>query len=132
MRAPSLNTGPGIANPSIVLTASISGVRRFNVISYSLFPTSRDVDFSRNLFYGSLPGTLPAKLTYLSVEGNLLSGSIPANLSSANSLSTLVFRDNYLSGSIPAELANLSTLRYVSETVIVLLTVRVSIWSALT
>ena len=70
------------------------------------------------LFLGSnqLSGSIPAELGSLnSLEGlglyeNQLSGSIPVELGKLNSLITLNLNDNQLSGSIPAELGSLNNL----------------------
>eukprot|EP00656_Telonema_subtile_P024865 TRINITY_DN2701_c0_g1_i1.p2 TRINITY_DN2701_c0_g1~~TRINITY_DN2701_c0_g1_i1.p2 ORF type:complete len:124 (+),score=18.32 TRINITY_DN2701_c0_g1_i1:142-513(+) len=46
------------------------------------------------------------------LSGNLLTGSIPSELSSLTSLTLLVVNTNSLSGSIPAQLSSLTALQY--------------------
>ena len=52
------------------------------------------------------------RVTILVLEGNGLSGEIPAELVSLSNLSWLMLNGNGLSGEIPAELGNLSNLEH--------------------
>ena len=69
------------------------------------------------LLGNNLVGTIPAELAnlanlrYLSLENNQLSGTIPAELANLDNLQRLNLRSNQLSGAIPAELANLDNLQ---------------------
>ena len=67
----------------------------------------------------NLTGTIPAELgnlshlTHLYLASNRLSGPIPPELGDLSNLSQLTLADNQLSGSIPSELGNLSKLRLI-------------------
>ncbi|KAL6962037.1 hypothetical protein U1Q18_036992 [Sarracenia purpurea var. burkii] len=67
-----------------------------------------------NLLNGTIPsssfGSL-SKLTYLELDGNGLTGSIPPELGSCKSLALLNLAKNKLAGFLPAELGNLSNLQ---------------------
>jgi hypothetical protein len=64
----------------------------------------------------NLSGTLPAELgaltslDYISMRGNFLTGEIPAALGSLSNLVNLILNNNFLSGTIPPELGNLPVL----------------------
>jgi len=53
-----------------------------------------------------------SKLTYLELDINQLTGSIPAELGNMSKLRTLILFSNNLTGPIPPELGNLSNLDY--------------------
>ncbi|PWA89848.1 serine/threonine/dual specificity protein kinase, catalytic domain-containing protein [Artemisia annua] len=65
-----------------------------------------------------LTGSLPAELGYLSnldrfqIDQNEISGQIPKSFSNLNKIKHIHFNNNSLSGQIPAELSNLSTLMH--------------------
>ena len=69
------------------------------------------------LLGNNLVGTLPAELENLSnllsllLSGNQLSGTIPPQLGSLSNLKWLLLRENELSGAIPASLGNLANLQ---------------------
>ena len=67
-----------------------------------------------NALTGSVPATLGqmAELDYLYLHGNDLSGEIPGALGDASRLRRLHLHNNDLTGSIPTSLGNLSRLRY--------------------
>ena len=72
-----------------------------------------------NLEGNNLTGTIPAELgnlshlTHLYLASNRLSGPIPPELGDLSNLSQLTLADNQLSGAIPSELGNLSNLRLI-------------------
>ncbi|GFP88493.1 probable LRR receptor-like serine/threonine-protein kinase at3g47570 [Phtheirospermum japonicum] len=64
----------------------------------------RFLHFGNNRFGGVLPvsiANLSTKLTTLYLQGNLIHGSIPRDISNLESLSTLYMNSNYLDGTIP-------------------------------
>ncbi|KAF5192258.1 Leucine-rich repeat receptor-like protein kinase pepr2, partial [Thalictrum thalictroides] len=72
----------------------------------------RTLDLSRNNFKGFIPkqwASLP--LVYLSLRGNLITGTIPNEIGNILTLEVLVFQDNNMEGPIPKELGNLVNLK---------------------
>ncbi|KAF5207006.1 Leucine-rich repeat receptor protein kinase msp1, partial [Thalictrum thalictroides] len=72
----------------------------------------RTLDLSRNNFQGFIPkqwASLP--LVYLSLLGNLITGTIPKEIGNIHTLEVLVFQDNNMEGPIPKELGNLVNLK---------------------
>ncbi|WVZ72317.1 hypothetical protein U9M48_020799 [Paspalum notatum var. saurae] len=74
-----------------------------------------------SLGYNALSDELPrsllnlSSLTMLQLQGNMLHGSIPADIGSKfSNITNLLLGQNQLTGSIPASLSNLTTLREVS------------------
>lgn len=69
---------------------------------------------SRNLLNGSLPDSianLSSRLTYLSMAGTGIRGSIPSGIEYLISVNHLNLRDNYLSGPIPSSIGKLVKLQ---------------------
>ncbi|XP_030461441.1 probable leucine-rich repeat receptor-like protein kinase At5g63930 [Syzygium oleosum] len=74
--------------------------------------------FRLRLGSNSLIGTIPAdslgsleKLTYLELENNSLTGSVPPELGKCRSLALLSLAQNNLTGPLPPELGNLSSIQ---------------------
>ncbi|KAF5198735.1 Leucine-rich repeat receptor protein kinase msp1, partial [Thalictrum thalictroides] len=71
----------------------------------------RELDLSRNYFKGFIPkqwASLP--LVYLSLLGNLITGTIPKEIGNIRTLEDLNIQDNRMGGPIPKELGNLVNL----------------------
>ncbi|KAI3901335.1 hypothetical protein MKW92_024650 [Papaver armeniacum] len=74
----------------------------------------RLLDLSDNMFAGPIDediGNLNAIQATLKLENNGLTGTIPAELSNATSLESIVLSNNNLTGGIPSGLMNLILLR---------------------
>ncbi|XP_010246507.1 PREDICTED: probable LRR receptor-like serine/threonine-protein kinase At1g53440 isoform X2 [Nelumbo nucifera] len=72
----------------------------------------KEIDLSRNYLNGTIPvswARIP--LVTISLLGNRISGPIPAELSSIETLEELVLEDNEIGGTLPPELGNLSRLK---------------------
>ncbi|XP_068640939.1 probable LRR receptor-like serine/threonine-protein kinase At1g53430 isoform X2 [Aristolochia californica] len=72
----------------------------------------QQIDLTRNYLNGSIPSawaSLP--LTFLSLLGNRISGTIPKELGNIDSLAELIIQDNSLRGPLPPELGKLVNLQ---------------------
>ncbi|GMN64450.1 hypothetical protein TIFTF001_033522 [Ficus carica] len=69
-------------------------------------------DLTRNYILGSIPPDLSrAPLRILSLLGNRLTGSIPAEIGEITTLTDLVLENNFLDGPLPPELGSLKNLQ---------------------
>jgi len=68
------------------------------------------LDLGFNHLTGSIPGFQLPKLRRISVNDNELTGSIPCELATSSSLSSIHLQNNKLTGSLPSELGTLSRL----------------------
>jgi Leucine-rich repeat (LRR) protein len=72
------------------------------------------LEVNSNNFTGTIPDTFStdhSKLTYLNLEGNAFNGEIPKTLGELKILTTLNLNHNHFKGTIPSELAGIPTLR---------------------
>lgn len=72
------------------------------------------LDLANNLISGSLENAVAPRVTFLSLEGNLLDGTIPLDFSSMTNMDYLNLGDNDLTGPLPANLVNLEALAVLS------------------
>ncbi|KAI4346406.1 hypothetical protein L6164_007303 [Bauhinia variegata] len=106
--------------PADLLSSSnlVSVHLSYNALSGPL-PTNISSSLVRlRLGLNSLNGTIPSatlatlqSLTYMELENNRLTGSIPRQLGSCRNLALLDLAQNELSGELPAELGNLANLQ---------------------
>eukprot|EP00934_Nitzschia_sp_Nitz4_P000838 Nitzschia sp. Nitz4//scaffold10_size219509//69926//71679//NITZ4_001415-RA/size219509-snap-gene-0.390-mRNA-1//-1//CDS//3329532881//838//frame0 len=87
------------------------------VLPRSFWPLSQleRLTLRNNQLTGPIPPLFPATLAHLSLERNMMQGTIPkfqfpGNLTTA-SIQRLILSDNDLEGTIPTEICNLSSLR---------------------
>jgi Leucine-rich repeat (LRR) protein len=67
-----------------------------------------------NIFTGSIPATFSAnhpELSHCDLTDNLITGVIPNSFGDYQSLSTLKMSNNKLKGTLPSELSSISALR---------------------
>jgi len=72
------------------------------------------LDLSQNRLFGSISHLNPSILSFLYLQKNAFSGSIPLRFFESSSLKTLDLRDNNFSGNIPYMIDKLSELRVLS------------------
>lgn len=77
---------------------------------FMLLPKIAHVDLRSSLFHGTLPSSLAPSLTQITVVQTELIGSLPAEYLRAPLLESLVLDGNSLTGTIPAVLSRLSRL----------------------
>ncbi|KAH7512739.1 hypothetical protein FEM48_Zijuj12G0122400 [Ziziphus jujuba var. spinosa] len=70
-----------------------------------------EIDLSRNYISGPIPTTFRAPLRRLSLQGNLLNGSIPKELGDITTLTELSLEDNRLEGSLHQNVGSLNNLK---------------------
>ncbi|CAI9295010.1 unnamed protein product [Lactuca saligna] len=72
----------------------------------------QEIDLTRNYIGGPIPASFSQlPLIILSIGGNRISGSIPAQLANISTLEELVVENNLLGGPLPPQLGRLSRLR---------------------
>jgi Leucine-rich repeat (LRR) protein len=83
-----------------------------DISSFGPYPRLVKVELDRNNFSGYLSKTWAANisLTVFSMEENIITGSLPPELSKLEKLEILTVHANNITGSIPAELSNLANL----------------------
>ncbi|PWA78767.1 serine-threonine/tyrosine-protein kinase catalytic domain-containing protein [Artemisia annua] len=79
--------------------------------SLKKLPYIKKIDLTRNYLNGTIPHEWAStKLEYLSLESNMFSGTIPAELGKLENIVNLMLHANNLSGELPVELKNLTNL----------------------
>jgi Leucine-rich repeat (LRR) protein len=84
-----------------------------DISSFGPYPQLGKVNLHRNNFFGHLSKTWASNinLTVLAMEENMITGSLPPELSNLEKLEILTVHANNLTGSIPVELSNLANER---------------------
>ncbi|KAI3796749.1 hypothetical protein L1987_39433 [Smallanthus sonchifolius] len=79
--------------------------------SLAKLPYIKTIDLTRNYLNGTIPPEWAStNLEYLSLESNMFSGTVPAELGKLENLVNLILNANNLSGELPMELNNLVNL----------------------
>ncbi|CAB4319878.1 unnamed protein product [Prunus armeniaca] len=103
-----------LLSPLNLQTVDLSNNRLNGSIPTALSPSLVRLRLGSNSLNGRIPSaiiTRDQRLTYLEMENNSLSGGIPPELGSFQSLALLNLAQNQLSGALPVELGNLSHLQ---------------------
>ncbi|PON58454.1 Tyrosine-protein kinase [Parasponia andersonii] len=105
---------PDLLSPSNLQTVDLSNNSLDGSIPSSISPRLVRLRLGSNSLDGQVPSAKLStlkELTYLELDNNNLSGSIPLELGSCTSLALLNLAQNHLTGPLPAELGNLSHLQ---------------------
>ena len=81
-------------------------------VTTNAYGNVKELDLEGNQLSGKIPAELGSltELEYLDLKSNQLSGEIPTKLSNLSNLKHVRLNNNYLTGQIPAELGDLSQL----------------------